>query len=101
MQRIANRHFCIYNVSTFNKARDISMLVEIQKWGNSAAVRVPASALKEAGLQIGQRLDLKTGDGRLVLEPAKASLDELVARITPENCHGLALDDEARGNEAW
>lgn len=77
------------------------MLVEIQKWGNSAALRIPASALKEAGLQIGQKLQLTSESGKLLFEPAPASLEELVARITPENRHEPLLDDPAQGGEAW
>jgi antitoxin MazE len=91
---------CIYNVDTLRRWK---MLVKIQKWGNSAALRVPAAALKEAGFVIGQRLDLKVKDGMLYLEPAQESLEQLVACITPQNCHGPLLDDEAGalGNEAW
>ena len=77
------------------------MLVEIQKWGNSAALRIPAAALKEAGLQIGQKLNLKTASGRLLLEPAAENLEDLIARITPENRHSPLLEDPATGNEAW
>jgi len=77
------------------------MLVEIQKWGNSAALRLPAAALKEAGLQIGQKLQLRSEAGKILLEPAPASLEELVARITPENRHAPLLDDADQGREAW
>lgn len=77
------------------------MLVEVQKWGNSAAVRVPSPALKEAGISIGQTLDLRTEGGRIVLTPSTQSLDELLAQITPENCHGSEFDDSAVGNEVW
>jgi antitoxin MazE len=77
------------------------MLVEIQKWGNSAALRTPAAALREAGLQIGQKLDLKAESGRLLLEPAAENLEDLIAQITPENRHSPLLEDQATGNEAW
>lgn len=77
------------------------MRVEVQKWGNSAAVRVPAPALKDAGMQVGQRLELRVEQGRLVMEPARESLDDLLARMTPENKHGLALEGPAVGTEVW
>jgi antitoxin MazE len=77
------------------------MRVEISKWGNSAAVRVPAGALADSGLQIGQALNLRVEGGRLVLEPALENLEDLVARITPENCHAQSFDDPAVGAEAW
>jgi len=75
--------------------------VDIQKWGNSAAVRVPAPALKDAGMQVGQRLELRAEKGRLVMEAASESLDDLLAKMTPENQHGLALEGPAVGAEAW
>jgi antitoxin MazE len=78
------------------------MLVEVQKWGNSAAVRVPSPALKEAGITIGQTLDLRTEGGRIIMTPSAPSLEELVGLITPANCHGPVLDDDlAVGNEVW
>ena len=77
------------------------MRVLVRKWGNSAAVRVPAPALKDAGLQIGQSLELRVENGRLVLEPAAESLEDLLDRITPENRHELNLEGLRTGNEAW
>ena len=77
------------------------MRVEVCKWGNSAAVRVPAPALRDAGLQVGQSLELRVEDGRLVLEPAAESLDALLARVTPENRHGLELEGPSVGAETW
>ncbi len=77
------------------------MRVEVQKWGNSAALRIPAPALKDAGMQVGQRLELRVEAGKLVIEPARESLDDLLARMTPENRHGLALEGPAAGEEAW
>lgn len=77
------------------------MKVELAKWGNSAAVRVPAGALQDTGWQIGQALELHMEGKRLVLELAAESLEDLVARITPENRHALAFDDPATGAEVW
>lgn len=77
------------------------MRVEVQKWGNSAAVRIPATALKDAGMQVGQSLELLIEGGRLVIEPATESLEDLLAKVTPENQHGVALDGPAIGVEAW
>ena len=77
------------------------MRVQVQKWGNSAAVRVPALALKDAGMQVGQSLELRVEGGKLVIEPAAESLEDLLAKMTPENQHGLALEGPAVGAEAW
>ncbi len=77
------------------------MRIEVQKWGNSAAVRIPAPALKDAGMRVGQSLDLRVEGGKLIVEPATESLDDLLARMTPENQHALALEGPAAGVEAW
>lgn len=77
------------------------MRVEVQKWGNSAAVRVPALALKDAGMQVGQSLELRVEDGKLVLAPAAERLEDLLARIKPENQHDLGLEGPPVGAEAW
>jgi antitoxin MazE len=52
-------------------------------------------------MQVGQSLDLRVEEGRLVIEPAAESLDDLLARMTPENRHGLALEGPATGAEVW
>lgn len=77
------------------------MRVELAKWGNSAAVRIPAWALQNAGFQIGQSLELHAEGRRLVLEPAAESLEDLLSQITPQNCHALAFDDQVVGAEIW
>ncbi len=35
------------------------MQTEIEKWGNSAVVRLPAPMLSELGLTVGSRIELK------------------------------------------
>ena len=77
------------------------MRVEVQKWGNSAAVRIPAPALKDVGMQVGQSIELRVEAGKLVMGPAAESLDDLLAKITPANRHALALEGPAVGAEAW
>ena len=44
------------------------MQVQIQKWGNSAAVRLPAPVLRDAGIALGQALELTVGPFHQVLE---------------------------------
>jgi antitoxin MazE len=78
------------------------MKVEIQKWGNSAAVRLPVPILRDAGIALGQTMELTIEDGKLVLSPkTDYKLEDLVAAINPENCHPLLLDDGLKGNEVW
>lgn len=43
----------------------------IQQWGNSRAVRIPKELANEAGLGIGQRVELAAVKGQLVIRPAR------------------------------
>jgi antitoxin MazE len=78
-----------------------AMRVEVQKWGNSAAVRLPSVALKDAGFAVGQRLELHVEGCKLVIEPAAERLEDLLDQMTPERQHSLHLEGPAFGNEAW
>lgn len=76
----------------------------IRPWGNSVGIRLPQAVTKEAGVDVGQRLDISLEDGRIVLTPVKkelAGLDSLLGKITPENLHSSVDTGEAQGNEAW
>jgi antitoxin MazE len=79
-----------------------AVTVTISKWGNSLAVRLPKDALDQADLHEGDLLEVST-EGQtitLTLRDAPPSLDELVARITPENRHGEVFGTLS-GAEIW
>jgi antitoxin MazE len=62
----------------------------IRKWGNSPALRLPTAALKEAGYQLEQKVNLVVSRGRILIEPCEKveyDLDALVRGITPGNTH--------------
>ena len=62
----------------------------IRKWGNSAALRLPVSAIKEAAFSLEQKVNIVVFRGRIVIEPSNEvnyDLDELVAGITAKNSH--------------
>ena len=65
------------------------MQVTVKKWGNSAAVRLPAKVLNAAQVSIEQRVEVRVEDNKIVIDPAieENNLDALLARITPENVH--------------
>ena len=76
----------------------------VRKWGNSAAVRIPASVMAAARLVPDQPVDVREEGGRIVIEPVAASdyvLDDLLARITPESLHDEADFGAPAGKEAW
>ena len=79
------------------------MEVEIQKWGNSGAIRLPAAVMKQVNVALGDQLKLTTEDGKIVLIPAvhEYRLEDLVARITKHNRHEPADFGASVGREAW
>lgn len=63
------------------------MRVQIKKWGNSASVRIPASVMAAASLQVDQAVEVREEGGKIVIEPVRApvyELDDLLAGMTPD-----------------
>ena len=80
------------------------MKVIVKKWGNSAAVRIPASVMGAAALSLEQAVDVREEAGRIVIEPIREEvfeLDDLVAGITDENRHDPVETGRPRGREFW
>jgi len=80
------------------------MKVLVKKWGNSAAVRIPASVMAAAALSLDQAVDVREETGRIVIEPIREDafdLDDLVAGITDENRHDAVDAGGPRGREFW
>lgn len=80
------------------------MEVLVKKWGNSAAVRIPASVVKAADLKLDQPVDVREEHGCIVIEPKRErvyALADLVDRITPANLHDSVETGPAVGREAW
>ncbi len=74
----------------------------IRKWGNSAAVRLPVAAIKEAAFRLEQRVTISVTRGRIVIEPSdrvEYDLDDLVAGITAKNSHRESSFGEPIGKE--
>jgi len=80
------------------------MVTHIQKWGNSLAFRIPKRIAEDLELELNTEVDIQEKEGTLVLSPIKRfeySLDELVAKITPENLHSEISSGKPVGNEVW
>lgn len=75
----------------------------IRKWGNSPALRLPTSVLKEAGYQLEQKVELIVSRGRIIIQPSEKveyDLDALVNGINAENAHDEVSFGSPVGNEA-
>jgi antitoxin MazE len=76
----------------------------VKKWGNSAAIRIPASVLEAAQVRLDQPVDVREEGGRIVIEPLRPSrydIAVLVAGITDENQHDPVEIAGPVGPETW
>lgn len=65
------------------------MTATIQKWGNSLALRIPMTLARQMHVEEGDAVTLKAGAAGLMVKPLpkRATLDDLLAKMTPENLH--------------
>ena len=80
------------------------MRATVKKWGNSAAVRIPASVMQATRLHLDVVVDVREEAGRIVIEPVRQKtydLDALLKAITPKNRHEAADFGPAMGKEVW
>ena len=64
--------------------RDPAMKVELAKWGNSLAVRIPKAFAEEARMRNGTAVNLTLEKGRVVVAPLlkrEPSLKDLLAKV--------------------
>ncbi len=80
------------------------MNVQVQKWGNSLAIRIPKTFVTETNLYKGAVVQLSVSDGKLVATPIprkKYSLEEMLNKITEENLHPETDTGPVSGKEIW
>jgi antitoxin MazE len=79
------------------------MRSQVQKWGNSLALRIPKAFAIEAGLQEDAVVDLALVEGKLIVtpRPEPISLEKLLAGITPDNLHDEQDLGGPVGREVW
>lgn len=80
------------------------MRLQVKKWGNSAAVRIPASVMAAAALKIDQPVEVHEEGGRVIIEPVVTptyDLDGLLNLMTPENFPEEIDFGPAVGDEIW
>lgn len=46
-------------------------MITINKWGNSQGIRIPKSYLKRLGLDIGDEVEIRIEDEKLIIVPVK------------------------------
>lgn len=76
----------------------------IRKWGNSPALRLSSSLMKEAKLSIDQKVSVKVHRNRIIIEPLAApeyKIEDLVAGINESNLHSETDVGAPVGREIW
>lgn len=77
----------------------------VKRWGNSPAIRIPATLMQALDLNIDDEIKIDLIEGKLVIEPVKKepvfTLEELVEGISPDNLHELVDWGDPKGKETW
>lgn len=75
----------------------------IRRWGNSAAVRLPAAVLAASHITVDTPVEIEVRDGSVVITPQRPqpTLDALLAAITPDSLHGEVDWGGPVGREVW
>jgi len=80
------------------------MEVIVKKWGNSAAVRIPAAVMTAANVALDQSVEVREEQGRIVIDPVRSKsfkLDDLLGGITAKNLHQPIDTGAPMGKEVW
>lgn len=80
------------------------MRMQVQKWGNSLALRIPASFAEKTKLVNGSMVSVYLEGGKIVVcsEMApRSDLHDLLERVTSENLHGEIDTGRSIGRKVW
>ena len=80
------------------------MRVQVQKWGNSLALRIPKPFAEEARVRQGTVVDLSLREGKLVATPVSKrppTLRRLLSGVSEKNIHAEEDFGGAVGREVW
>jgi antitoxin MazE len=76
----------------------------VKKWGNSAAIRIPATVMQTTHLNFNDVVNVRNEGGRIIIEKVRQKayeLDDLLKGITPENQHQEVDFGPSVGKEVW
>jgi antitoxin MazE len=80
------------------------MTIQIKKWGNSSAVRIPADVLAAANLSVDDAVSIREENGKILIEREERiryTLEELLKDVTPDMLHSETDWGLPVGNEFW
>ncbi len=73
----------------------------IAKWGTSLAVRIPKPIAEQWGVREGAAIEIVSCGDQVVMRKRTYSLDDMLARIAPDNVHSESDTGPVQGNEEW
>jgi antitoxin MazE len=80
------------------------MTIQIKKWGNSSAVRIPADVLAAANLSVDDAVSIREENGKILIEREERiryTLEELLRDVTPDMLHDETDWGPPVGKEFW
>ena len=82
------------------------MITKVQKWGNSQGLRITRQLLEDAGIEVGDEVDVTARDGVILIAPVrrvrgKQNLQELVSRIPKDYIASEVEWGKPVGKEVW
>ena len=73
----------------------------VRRWGSILAVRIPEAIAEQWGVTDGSAIELDVEGERVAMRKRNYDLDDLLARVTPDNRHPEQDTREPQGNEEW
>jgi len=76
----------------------------LRKWGNNAALQIPAAILESAHLGLDDLVDVREEKGCILIEPLQTKrydLTDLIQRINSKNRHSSLDLGPPVGKELW
>ena len=80
------------------------MHVQVQKWGNGLALRIPEPIAEKIKISEGTFVGLRATEGKLVAtltKRKKVTLSQLLSKVTKSNLHDEVDPGPSGGRESW
>ncbi len=74
------------------------MITAIRRLRNGVGLRIPQPILRQLGQEVGDRVDFKIADDKIIISKSGPTLEELLGRCTAENRHDELFGD-SQGKE--
>ena len=62
----------------------MNQVAKVQKWGNSAAIRLPATVLAATGITLNSEVDIQAERGRLVIQLPEQTREKMFDKLLSE-----------------